>query len=57
MRISYSDIDYPYFAEIKKSVPLSAKWIFWYYSDIDQINAKSYAGRLGLMNFEYCKCD
>ena len=54
---SYSDIDYPYFAEIKKSVPLSAKWIFWYYSDIDQINAKSYAGRLGLMNFEYCKCD
>ena len=54
---SYSDIDYPYFAEIKKHVPLSAKWIFWYYSDEDQIKAKSYAGRLGLMNFEYCKCD
>ncbi len=47
---SLSEIDFDYFAEIKKNVPLTCRWYISYHDNI--INAQNLIRRLNIKNFQ-----
>lgn len=48
---SLSAIDFEYFLEIKKSVPLTCQWSISYHSDKDYYNAQNFISALGIQNY------
>lgn len=47
MGVSYSDVDFPYFQEIRKKLP-NAKWEFGYHTEDDRNRANEYLRKLNL---------
>ena len=49
--LSYNDIDFPYLKEVAERVSPDCKWVLYYYSKDDKINAGKTVSKLSLTNY------
>lgn len=54
---SMSDVDLPYFAKVRQSIPKSAKWHISVFDEVDRNNKQQIVDKLGLVNVDYFRME